>query len=1237
MGMSLSRPVFSKIIEQAIVLGRAGDQTGYQRKLDEARNELQEAPPALRTTREALLNSVEKRFAYSSPETSPGIALSKIDTGQPAPGISLVVGCMNREENLLMVLDSWLATTADEIVIVDWSSNREVRPLLASYADSRLKVVRIDGEKRWVAAHALNVGLRFASRELVFRLDCDIELKRDFLEQNTFQVGEFRRGFWKAGLEAGGEGQQYIHGTFGAYKLDLRNANYYNEVITTYGWEDSELYVRLAHDHGLAGRLINPYTLRHIEQTQEQRLENQDASRSRFLGQFDPTVFESEKNKFYATIAGTWGPYSPAQDYELSKLADNFFRGKRTTVSPPRNPSIERLSEILAARQLAVSATATIGHLGQAADIGIELARVLRDAHFAGRSLDLAERINAGRGVFFFRCEDDVCRNTLPKTIDVLRSHYPAFEQSLIVVEDTLEPAFANGASAVGRDILFAAPSALATLESISGADSIAATTSLVERLMVGSDQSASLSISVKGLADAVMLKAIQVREKLGVHYESPRHRLPDACLVTSLYDEHNLLRLPEYLACVVLNAEIFERVVIYYESSSGLLAAVLQEIVNRISLAPGRLLLVPYQKRPTFEELFSARTLFPAGTIIAVANADIAFDASFARVAAVDLTKTVAILSRRDISEDGTKASLIRLGNGFPNTFSADAWIFSTPFEADFFLDYPIGSFHCDSFINYQISTSSRYEVVNLCLDVNAFHLHDERFNSSAEKHQRDYDAIQERYLRERERNGGADPIMGVAWSTVSMASLLPQSARLQRWSPKGVILHLGQCAEVTFGHLVLLHWFLADALREIGDAVVQLRLKRSDLEGPLGILLIRYLAHFAITNVDLDLDDQFDVSKPTTEGVIVRRATFSNMEEWLTDNGREKVYEFISWPAIEGTMYLRCEVGGEFNTESTLRLLGHPVVVGKILPDLIALFDALPNYSGEKNLLAPFVVPHIKPVFDPGRISAGKRDKPAISFVTSLFRGGDFLNEYLENVLAAAQQAEGEVIIIDANPDDADERVVRDFLESHPAARDYIDYIHLDHDPGLYACWQLAINRARAELITNANIDDRRCQYHTARLVQLLDQHPEMAGACGSISCVRTNGEAGWFSLDENELWFYGEGITEIGFKDLYRVNERGEVMSRDVMHCMPVWRKSLHSRYGDFDEESYGTSADWAFWLKCSKVGERFIFDEAAFGRYFLNPDSHNRRNDPEGLKERRIIKDFIGVDQSVSWKQ
>lgn len=44
-----------------------------------------------------------------------------------------------------------------------------------------------------------------------------------------------------------------------------------------------------------------------------------------------------------------------------------------------------------------------------------------------------------------------------------------------------------------------------------------------------------------------------------------------------------------------------------------------------------------------------------------------------------------------------------------------------------------------------------------------------------------------------------------------------------------------------------------------------------------------------------------------------------------------------------------------------------------------------------------------------------------------------------------------------------------------------------------------------------------------------------------------------------------------------------------------------------------------------------------DPQAFGRNFVNPGSHNRRNDADGAKERRIIADLISVEQTRVIKQ
>lgn len=1168
--------------------------------------------------------------------------LSKLDAAPPLPGVSLVAACMNREENLMKVLGSWLSTDADEIVIVDWSSAFELWPKLSAISDPRIKVIRIDGEKQWIAAHALNVGLRFASHELVYRVDCDIELSQDFLKINSFQCGEFVRGFWKSGVEHGGEGQEFIHGTFGAYKKDLRKVNYYDERILTYGWEDSDLYIRLSHDLGLAGRLIDPNTLQHIEQTHEQRTANQSVSRNRFLGRWEPAEFEGATNKYYTAISTDWNPSAPLQDYGISTGQPRFYRGARVTEAPKRNAEIYRLSKVLAARDLAVWAFSTMKKVVSSIDeIDVNLANLLKDAHELNKSRDLVKAISVGKGLYFIRCEAGPYSAALHKTLQVMRKHYPSFAESLFLTESPVDNAREGGPVDRAENVLSAPRELLDKLSDRAGAKEIKHIGDLEELLESDNRKAHCLSLSARSLATEAIRKATRFSEKLAGEYEILTGPVPGSCLVTSLYDEQNLLRLIEYLACVVTNLRVFKRIVIYYEATNGLFAGLLHSISEELAIPPGRLLLVPFQKRPTFEELFSVQSLLPDGTVIAVANADIAFDASFLKVKEVDLSRNIVILSRRDISRDGRRASLIRLESGLPNTYSSDAWIASTPFEPDFFLDYLIGTMQCDSFINHQVSKSARYGAINPCLDIRIFHLHDDRFNSSEEKAKRDGEAIKQNNNYERARNGGEDPVKGVAWTTLAGAAIVPGAIQFQNWIPKVLILNFGKCSGLSFGHLLILHYLLFETIRHptVGDVLVWIRLRETDREGVLAALLARLQTHLSCKNFLLDFDhDDFDERQTSAEDVVSRIISFDTVVHWITKGPLDKLYEFLVWPSIKELTSLRCEIEGDMSTEATVNLLS--TLQRKKEPSLKSLlefFNGLLDYSAQKTMLTPFIVPHLQaaPVDKGSQTEVTKR--PSVSFVTSLFKGGEFLPGYLENVLAAAREAEGEVIIIDANVDDHDSRIVKDFLDKHPGARNIIDYVRLDHDPGLYECWKIGIERARADLITNANIDDRRCPSHTLRLVHILNRYPEYAGACGSISCVKSGGTESWFALVENELWFYNEPIKEIGFADLYRINESGEVMSRDVMHCMPVWRKSLHERYGYFDEESYGTSADWAFWLKCAKAGERFIFDRTAFGRYYLNPESHNRRNDPDGIKERRIIKDFIGIEQSGFLKQ
>lgn len=255
-----------------------------------------------------------------------------------------------------------------------------------------------------------------------------------------------------------------------------------------------------------------------------------------------------------------------------------------------------------------------------------------------------------------------------------------------------------------------------------------------------------------------------------------------------------------------------------------------------------------------------------------------------------------------------------------------------------------------------------------------------------------------------------------------------------------------------------------------------------------------------------------------------------------------------------------------------------------------------------------------------------------PLISIVTSIYKGEEFIEGFLKNITQQTIFQHCELLLIDANSPENEQDIINNFTESSNFSNIY--YYRLPEDPGLYECWNMAIRKSRGKYITNANLDDRRSPLHLEVLLQYLENAPDKS-AVSSALIVTNHPHESWDFFTPESVWFDGMS-GEINFDDLYKY-KNGLVVSRNTLHCMPLWRKELHDKYGYFDENNYGTSADWEFWLRCSYHGEKFGIIGSPLGLYYLNPDSHNRKNDPDGFYELNIIKKYFSVKQNKIIKQ
>lgn len=233
----------------------------------------------------------------------------------------------------------------------------------------------------------------------------------------------------------------------------------------------------------------------------------------------------------------------------------------------------------------------------------------------------------------------------------------------------------------------------------------------------------------------------------------------------------------------------------------------------------------------------------------------------------------------------------------------------------------------------------------------------------------------------------------------------------------------------------------------------------------------------------------------------------------------------------------------------------------------------------------------------------------KPKLSIITSLYNGDDFIEGFFKDITSQTIFSECELIIINANSPGNEEPIIKQYQEKYPN----IFYIRLDEDPGLYACWNLAIKMASSDFITNANLDDRSRENSYEVHLNALKCNPQ-------IDLVYSD----YFVLEKPIYSFYDSSIRYVA--------EKPEFSLKDMRTCppgpRPVWRKSLHKRFGYFDE-SITSSGDWEMWLRAVSLGAVYQKIPGVYTAYYLNPiglSTDKKRMDQIKLETKTITQQY-----------
>lgn len=242
-----------------------------------------------------------------------------------------------------------------------------------------------------------------------------------------------------------------------------------------------------------------------------------------------------------------------------------------------------------------------------------------------------------------------------------------------------------------------------------------------------------------------------------------------------------------------------------------------------------------------------------------------------------------------------------------------------------------------------------------------------------------------------------------------------------------------------------------------------------------------------------------------------------------------------------------------------------------------------------------------------------------PRVSIITVLFKCDPFVERFFANITGQTYFDKCELICF--LPSNASAEALGVLVDYQARFGDQIKVVTVTQDPGLYALWKQGIEMAQGEYISNANPDDLRSPHHVAKCVEALDALPDF-DVCATQFAYTYDAKASWQEGLKPAEWIAGVA-GEFRAQDLFMVDDSGQaISSRNIPHCMPVWRKSLHARFGYFDEQAFGPSADWEFWLRVLNRGARGWLVGEVLGLNYLSQDSYWHVNHDAGAFDGRI---------------
>ena len=226
-------------------------------------------------------------------------------------------------------------------------------------------------------------------------------------------------------------------------------------------------------------------------------------------------------------------------------------------------------------------------------------------------------------------------------------------------------------------------------------------------------------------------------------------------------------------------------------------------------------------------------------------------------------------------------------------------------------------------------------------------------------------------------------------------------------------------------------------------------------------------------------------------------------------------------------------------------------------------------------------------------------------VTVITAIYKAGDFIKGFMEDIVQQTAFDECEWFLLDGDSPEGERSIIEPYLSEYKNIR----YQRMSPDPGLYESWNYMIKNSQSEYITNANLDDRLFPQCIEKHIKALDENPSSDLAyCENILSYEANDSFKNYNPN-TPVQLFPEGGGPF-----YKPN----MIGHNYPHNHPVWRRSLHDRFGYFDTK-YISASDYDFWMRCLHAGVNdFIYIPEVLGIYYRNPTGVSSKPDVDGVR-------------------